>query len=166
MRKAYILLASVCLLLLVIWLLAKRENAFESTFERSVTAARQDTNLTVSISSITDFQWDTLFIFGPYTSVDAIHAKLGYKWSEAAQTQIEWSDRFNLLVFTKDGKVVRYFKLPRGIGDFPDSTGGRVFPRGQDEFVVLPQGTNTSGAIRLGLFAKNKKPQQKDRQTP
>jgi hypothetical protein len=158
MRKTLLFLGPILWSLLAIWLpaCAKRDTSFLSALEQSVTAAKKETNLIVTMSSITDFQWDTLFVFGPYTPVDAIHAKLGYKWPEAEKTHIDSSDTFNLLVFVKNGKVVRYFNFPRGISDFP-GTGKNVFPWGEDEFAIVPIGTNADGTTRVGFSVKRKK---------
>lgn len=72
----------------------------------------------VNFRLVTRFEWETLFIFGPYTPLRRMHAELGYAWKPAQWTQIESSETFYLLVFTRAGKVVRYYKFPRTLGEF------------------------------------------------
>src|SRR5690348_5682657 len=96
---------------------AKSDSGLIKAFERSAQAANTSTNAVITVSALTDFQWDNLFVFGPYTTVEKIQSQLGYRWADAEKTHINLSDTFSLLVFVKDGKVVRYFKLPRTIGD-------------------------------------------------
>jgi hypothetical protein len=119
---------------------AKSESGFAGAIERSARAAAATTNPTVTISAVTDFAWDKLFIFGPYTPVDRIHAQLGFKWSEAEKTHIDSSDTFYLLVFVKSSNVVRHVKLPRTVGDFQGLESQNVFAHGSDTFNVLSTG--------------------------
>ncbi len=77
-----------------------------------------DKNAIVSLKDVTDFEWDRIYVFPPYTSVKEIHTALGYDWDEAENTGIHMFDSFNLLVFTRAGKVVGYVKYPHTLGDF------------------------------------------------
>jgi hypothetical protein len=70
----------------------------------------------VDFAALTDFSWDKLYIFTPYTSAETISRKLGFKWSGA--NTIEYSESINLIVFVKGSKVVRYLELSREYGDF------------------------------------------------
>lgn len=114
----------------------KVESSFVKKLHRSGKAALTATDAVISVPLITQFEWDTLFIFSPYTSINQIHTQLGYKWEEAERTGIDWSETFYLLVFTKDGKVVRYYKFPRTLGDFQNLEGGNVFSKEMAIFEV------------------------------
>jgi len=72
----------------------------------------------VRIASLTDFAWESVHVFGPYASQEAINHELGFAWPEAARTGISGSDGIALLVFVRDGAVVRYVAQPRREGDF------------------------------------------------
>jgi hypothetical protein len=72
----------------------------------------------IDIAGLTPFNWDTLYIFKPYTSVQAINDSLGFIWKEVDKTFINHTDGFNLLVFTIDRSVVKYIQWPRNEGDF------------------------------------------------
>ena len=132
-----------------------KSDRFIKSFERSAQAAVGSTNPVLTISSVTEFQWDKLFIFGPYTPEKKIHEQLGYNWAEAEKTHIDSSDTFHLLVFVNNGKVVRYFKLPRTIGDFQGIETYNVFTPGNDEFEVKSVSAGTT--IRFNFFAKQRK---------
>ncbi len=131
----------------------KSDSGFIKAIERSAQSASTSTNPLVTISALTDYKWDKLFIFNPYTPVEKIHAQLGYKWAEAKRTDIDSSETFSLLVFVKDGKVVHYFKLPRTI-DFQGMEARNVFTPGNDEFEVKSVAGTTN---RFNFFAKQRK---------
>src|SRR6266571_2005869 len=97
---------------------AKSDGDFIKAIERSAHIASTSTNPVVTVSALTDFQWDKLFIFGPYTPVQKIHAQLGFEWADAEKTHIGSSDTYYLLVADEDGKVIRHVTLPRTVGDF------------------------------------------------
>ncbi len=70
----------------------------------------------IDFKHITNFSWDKVYIFTPYTSREQINKKLGFTWSKA--DLIELSDSFNLIVFVKGKKVVQYVEFSREYGDF------------------------------------------------
>jgi hypothetical protein len=132
---------------------AKSGGGFVTALERSASTAKDTDNPTVTISSVTDFEWDTLFIFPPFTPVDRIHAQLGYKWSDAAKTHIDASDGFHLLVFVKSGTVVHHFKVSRQI-DFQNLEVGNVFSPRDDVFEIKAAGAGETK--RLNFVPKRK----------
>jgi hypothetical protein len=71
--------------------------------------------VTVDFKQVTNFPWNKVY-FGPYTIAEKVNKQLGLTWSNAHA--IEMSDSFNLIVFVKGDKVVRYVELPRQYGDF------------------------------------------------
>lgn len=76
------------------------------------------TRTTMRISELTQFQWQKLYIFGPYTSNEEIAKTLGFEWSEVSSTNIDYDESINLLIFVADTKVVHSLELPRSCGDF------------------------------------------------
>lgn len=112
------------------------ESSFVKKLHRSGEAALAATDTAINVPLITQFEWDTLFIFSPYTSINQIQTQLGYKWEEAERTGIDWTETFYLLVFTKDGKVVRHYKFPRTLGDFQNTEGANAFTKEMAIFEV------------------------------
>lgn len=75
-------------------------------------------NARVDIKSATDFTWDKMYVFPPYTTTESIRRTVGEDNSGIYSVNIESRDDINLLVFLEKGKVVRYVALPRRLGDF------------------------------------------------
>ncbi|MGC9454029.1 MAG: hypothetical protein ACP5HU_04120 [Phycisphaerae bacterium] len=72
---------------------------------------------------LTDFEWDGLYIFPPYTGHQEIENTLGYSWPPAEDSGIDMDDTFCLLVFTHNKEVVAYVEYPIERGDFADVGG-------------------------------------------
>ena len=139
--KVFLALLAAMVVAFSFFALAKSPTRLVEAIDHSARAATESTNPVVVISDLTDFAWDTLFIFGPYTPVARIHEQLGYKWSDAEKTHIDMSDTFTLLVFVKSSNVVRHVKLPRSVGDFHGLESQNVFRRGSDRFKVSGKGS-------------------------
>ena len=67
------------------------------------------------MAEITDFIWDTLYVFQPYTTRDAIKDEVGTRWA-LSKTYLGWQlekkterlvdDTLMAFVFVRDGQVV------------------------------------------------------------
>ena len=72
----------------------------------------------ISLADHAQFDWDTVYIFGPYTDRGLIDEELGAgTWAEIG-TDIELYDNVVLFVFCDEGEVVESYDLPRSHGDF------------------------------------------------
>lgn len=71
----------------------------------------------VIFAEITDFEWEYLYIFPPYSTLDEIKTRTGLTELNI-KTPIETSDSIVLFLFTKGNTLVEYFNLPREDGDF------------------------------------------------
>ena len=80
--------------------------------------ASKDKSSTFSMASVTNFTWDGLFIFGPYTPAYEIEKALGFSWPPARKSGIDIPESMSLLVFTHKNKVVQYYEYSRWYGDF------------------------------------------------
>ena len=62
----------------------------------------------------------SVYVFTPYSDAKTVNKALGFTWmrEEDPKTDIEFSDFINLIIFTKAGKVVRYFDFPIDKGNF------------------------------------------------
>jgi len=78
-----------------------------------------------SLSECTDFDWDRVYIFLPYTPPDLIEGRIGKKFERSGL--IEGSDTINFLVFLKANEVVRSSKVRRSFGDFSQKLGAQCF---------------------------------------
>jgi hypothetical protein len=66
------------------------------------------------------FAWDTVCIFGPYTSNEKAQSVLHMNWNIEERSEIHLSDSVNALVFLYQGSVNQVVDLKRGIADFTD----------------------------------------------
>jgi hypothetical protein len=96
-----------------------------------------DSNLqSVDISSLTDFQWDRLYIFAPYSTPEDINKSLGFTWPEAASSDITLHDHINLLVFVRGNEVVEHVEFLRAKGDFSGAASVEAYTPDQASFLV------------------------------
>jgi hypothetical protein len=155
MKTTFVCIALVGIVVLAGLTVYAKPDDFIKSFERSAQATVGNTNSTLNISAVTDFQWDKLFIFGPYTPLEKIYMQLGYKWTEAEKTHIDSSDTFYTIVFVKNGKVIRYYNLSRTIGDFQSIDVHNMFTPENAEFEVKSVDDGT--IKRFSFFAKQQK---------
>jgi hypothetical protein len=103
---------------LLYWYYRVSQDGFVPKVRAAIEKASQSNIPELSMVDLTDFTWDGLYIFGPYTPADDIEKQLGFSWPPAKDCGINLSDTFCLLVFTCHNKVVRYYEYPRGKVDF------------------------------------------------
>lgn len=71
----------------------------------------------IKLINLTNFKWDEVCIFPPYTPVDTVNAFLGEKWRLSSSTNLH-TDTYCLIVFKKDSEIVNHTLYPRHKGDF------------------------------------------------
>lgn len=79
------------------------QNNIETTIE---------TNSTIDFSKVTDFDWDTLYVFTPYSSPNEILNEDDILTFNS-NFNIEYLDTIVMLGFVKDHYLVAYVELPR-----------------------------------------------------
>jgi hypothetical protein len=76
----------------------------------------------IKIADITDFTWDKMYIFAPYTSPAQVDRALGFEWKEYQSLGIDSTDADDLLVFVDrdmgSSRVVKFTRCPRSFGNF------------------------------------------------
>jgi hypothetical protein len=105
----------------------------------------------VSLKEVTDFEWDRVYIFTPYTPLKEIDEALGFQWMQARKFQLERRDDINLLVFTASGEVVGYLKYPRHYGDFSGLKNPEGYSAAEATFNVETKGSDGEGGAWLVL---------------
>jgi hypothetical protein len=80
------------------------------------------------LSAVTSFEWDRFYVFPPNSTPERIDRTLGFEWEQADHSNIGSDDSINLLVFVREGEVVRAFDHDRGRGDLI-CLSGRVLGR-------------------------------------
>lgn len=66
-------------------------------------------------TKITDFDWDSLIILRPYSSIDKVETEFDLNLTNIKQNGIEYSDSYDLIVFLKNKKSVKIVELKRVI---------------------------------------------------
>lgn len=138
--------ACLCTMLFVCAAGCSRSGPDRELERRVLEEASRGAGTVVRMATLTGFAWDRLHIFDPYTMRDRIEAELGFAWPEADRTGIDSSDGMALLVFVKDGAVVRYVAQRRWAdfagqhrrgGYAPADAAFRVTPRGDGAFLMV-----------------------------
>jgi hypothetical protein len=93
----------------------------------------------IKLSNLTKFEWEKVYIFGPYTPKEKVESDLGFKWNGFNETGISSDDSTNLLLFLSKDNGVKWAKIPRNCGDFEISSDKNVITRNNDEFVVTEE---------------------------
>ena len=82
----------------------------------------------------TDFDWDQMYVFGPYTPDYEVERRLGRSWLPAHSVNMENNDGVVLLVFLKGISPVAYVAQSRDLGDFATVDQRRTYTPETAEF--------------------------------
>jgi hypothetical protein len=93
----------------------------------------------VCLTQLTDFEWQSVALFGPYTQRESVERTLGLAWPGYDRTGLQSSDMFSLLVFVRDQQVVRHLAVDRCKPDFATEAQQRLFDADQACFVLTDQ---------------------------
>lgn len=88
----------------------------------------------VRLADVTPFSWERLHVYPPYTPSEQVEEELGFRWRGA--DRIEMLDRFTLLVFVANDRVVAFVEHPRRQGDFAELHTKSGYRPNEAEFVV------------------------------
>ena len=93
----------------------------------------------IALAELTDFEWDTVVILGPYSPAETANKALGFTWSDYHQFDDALiSEVSDVMVFAKAGKVVKAFVHPRYMGDFTEGALDTALTPKQAVFEVIP----------------------------
>jgi hypothetical protein len=91
----------------------------------------------VEMSKLTDFEWDTMFIFGPYSFPAQICAELAFDKPECEAAQFtDVGEGEYLLIFVRTSAVARRETLSRLTADFEPGSLAKPIPRDKATFSV------------------------------
>ncbi|PUA39631.1 hypothetical protein C8Z91_09415 [Paenibacillus elgii] len=80
------------------------EHQLARAIEKEASKARE-AGTAVYLKEHTDFAWDKVYVFGPYTGPQTINAAVGYHWTDRYLSN---DDANKIIVFCNKGKVVRH----------------------------------------------------------
>lgn len=75
-------------------------------------------NTPIVLTNITDFDWDTMHIAGPYTVRKQLNIKAIPQCIQNELDQMNQSDDKCIIIFTYSGRIVKYAKIKRSVWDF------------------------------------------------
>jgi hypothetical protein len=106
------------------------------------------------LSSVTDFDWDRVHTFPPYSSSEEIERQLGFDWGGADESASRSNDSFFLLVFVKGGQVAQAFDHEIARGDLaciagPFVEGGLSPSEAVFRVTAAPDVSSGYGLVRL-----------------
>lgn len=107
MKRIFALLF-VCLLACC----ASNQESMESLISKEIENTKG-----LNLSVYNEFDWDSLIILSPYTSLDLVEKQFYLDLSNVSNS-IEMLDSINLIIFLQNNKAVKYVELSRNIADF------------------------------------------------
>ena len=79
---------------------------------RGIEEARR-TGTAFDLKSCTHFDWDAVYVFGPYGGGTSVERVVGFRWPDADKAWDEFDESLQALVFVKGQTVVEYVTIPR-----------------------------------------------------
>jgi hypothetical protein len=116
-RRSLVFCLSVCLIGLISC--SKVPHPISSAIAREVSKGE---GTVVRIASLTNFDWDQVYLFHPYYDKDSIHEVIGKQFlsEDELELGVSISEGEVLFVFMKDSRLVTHFFHPRRKGDFSE----------------------------------------------
>ncbi|MDD4387516.1 MAG: hypothetical protein PHD15_07200 [Clostridia bacterium] len=111
MTKKHLLILAV-LFLIVISILFYLNSVGENKMIREKTIKTAEDFNKIDFKEIVDFNWDTMYVFNPYSNAKDILKKDGVS-TYKSKFNIEYSDSVIMIAFVSENKLVTYIELPR-----------------------------------------------------
>lgn len=109
----------------------------------------------IDLAKLTDFDWDTVYIFSPYTARKNICDEFVSTWVECKDVLPGYIDERNfLLVFTMEGNIAYHEFHSRRNGDYSIPSHVLKLPRAVAKFQAVATGTLANGETQYVLSPK------------
>ena len=134
LATSFVLLLLLCVAAVVFWIsYGPRQDSVSKRIAASVSS---NDSRPIDFAQITDFDWDRVYCFNAYSGQSGIEKTLGFSWPGLGGSEVEMSEGVTLIVFVKNGRVVRSFDHPRWKGDFGGIDNPHGLTRAEARFVV------------------------------
>jgi hypothetical protein len=91
----------------------------------------------VNLTQVADFDWDRLFVFGPYSYPEGMCKDLGFSSRECSAAALKDVDEGDfLLVFLTDGTITHRETFSRLKGNFDRGCLGKAIPRADARLAI------------------------------
>ncbi|QZY55969.1 hypothetical protein [Crassaminicella profunda] len=114
MKKIIIGLLSLLILIIAVFSFLRSDHLSEDIALKNTIIETVENSSEVDFSTITDFDFDKMYILHPYTPVNRVLEEEGIKPSND-HFNIELFDDINMLAFVKGDTLVAFVELPRDI---------------------------------------------------
>ena len=101
MRKIIVMFNA---LLVMVWFVACGSDVIEKNEESFHGEVKKLVSAQVNLQELTEFEWDLLYVFGPYTSKKEIEEVIGFESDNITDNMADESTTY--LLFVKDNAVV------------------------------------------------------------
>jgi len=137
MKKKYIAIGLILILLGCILLLEinKSNEIKEDVALKSIIIETVQKSNEIDFDKITNFEWDTMYVFTPYSNPKDILEKDNISTYNSSFI-IENSDTINMIGFVKSNKLVGFVELPQIYGGV-DLTNVIKFSKEETKFSIL-----------------------------
>lgn len=117
MKKKYVVIGFILLFLcsLVFWGINKSNKTKEDVALKNVIIETVEKSNEIDFAKITNFEWDKMYIFTPYSIPKDILNNDGIS-TRNSKFNIEVLDSINMIGFVKSDKLVAFVELPRNYG--------------------------------------------------
>lgn len=106
----------------------------------------------VDLAELTNFNWDTVYVFSPYTDREQMCRELPPSWADCQSALPKYVDEGEFfVVFALGETVVRHEPHSRRNGDYCTSSCVLKLPRFRAKFQALATGTLANGDTRYVL---------------
>lgn len=114
MKKKYVLYSFIIMAIVAVSFFAgyNYNRLIEDVSLKNKIIQKTKESESIDFSQITDFEWETMYIFTPYSSPQNTFKSEGIK-SCNFNFSIEYLDSINMIAFVKSNKLVDYVELPR-----------------------------------------------------
>ena len=101
---------------------------------------------TVDLAKLAHFEWDSAYVFSPYSAREQVCSELPPSWSDCRSTLPKYIGEGDFLtVFVKDGLVVHQELHSRRNGDYCAAGCALKFPVSKARFQAIPSGQLANG---------------------
>lgn len=127
--------------LLCLALLACSKHGEDEQFSSALAARYQSLTAQqplIPLTQLTNFAWDQVFLFGPYTSTQELTRITGVAIDKSASHALEERDDIHILVFLQQKKLAKLIAVPRGVMNFAKTQQGQALTPQQAVLVQAP----------------------------
>ena len=137
MKKKYVAISFILLLLgsIVLFEINKSKVIKEDIALKNVIVETVQKSNVIDFAKITNFEWDTMYVFTPYSNPKDILEKDNISTYNSSFI-IEHSDTINMIGFVKSNKLVGFVELPQIYGGV-DLTNVIKFSKEETKFSIL-----------------------------